>query len=340
MNLLYHVCEYVYKKYMRWYNWTKGAVEMKSSEFSCQSADGTAIHVYKWAADKPKAVVQIAHGAIEHAKRYSHFASALAARGFTVYAGDHRGHGKTAGTIDNTAYFSDGKGGFSLAVDDMYTLTQRIREENPGIKVFLLGHSMGSLMARIYAARYGEAIDGLVLTGTGHVNPALVGIVRGLAKLMMLTLGRRHRSPLLQTLVFGTLNRPFGGETGSEFICSDPDVVKAYAADAFCGNAVSAEFVEQLLWGTRQAARKKTFAAYPKDLPLFVGAGQYDTMGGKNLSAVKKDVADFKSAGAADVTFQIYDGMRHEILNETEKQTVYDDIIGWIERHVDGKSRM
>ena len=108
--------------------------------------------------------------------------------------------------------------------------------------MFLLGHSMGSLMARIYASRYGDAIDGLVLTGTGHVNPVLIGIVRGLAKLMMLTLGRRHRSPLLQTLVFGTLNRPFGGETGSEFICSDPEVVKAYAARRIlrqCGSAPS-----------------------------------------------------------------------------------------------------
>ncbi len=284
--------------------------------------------------------MQIAHGAIEHALRYSHFASVLAAHGFTVYAGDHRGHGKTAGTTPNTAYFSDGKGGFSLAVDDMYTLTQRIKKEHPEQKLYLLGHSMGSLMARIYAARYGDAIDGLVLTGTGHVSPVLIGIVRGLAKLMMLTCGRRHRSPLLQTLVFGTLNRPFGGETGSEFICSDPEVVRAYAADPFCGNPVSAEFVNQLLWGTRQAAKAKTFAAYPKELPLFVGAGQFDTMGGKNLSAVKKDVADFKKAGAADVMFQIYDGMRHEILNETEKQTVYNDIIGWIERHVEGKSGM
>ena len=307
---------------------------MKSSEFSYQSTDGTAIHVYKWATGDPKAVVQIAHGAIEHAGRYADFAEALAARGFTVYADDHRGHGKTAGTTDNTAYFSDGKGGFLLAVDDLHALTQKIKAENPGLKVFLLGHSMGSLMARVYAVRYGTDIDGLVLTGTGRVNPGLIGIVRGMAKVMMIFLGRRHRSPLLQTLVFGTLNRPFKGDTGSEFICSDPAVVGAYAADEFCGNAVSAEFVDQLLWGTREAARKKTFDAYIKSLPLFVGAGEFDTMGGAKLAAVKKDVTDFKAAGVKDVTFHIYDGMRHEILNETDKQKVYGDIIDWMEARV------
>ena len=307
---------------------------MKLSEFSYESTDGTAIYVYKWCGDQSKAVVQIAHGAIEHAKRYSDFAAALVERGFVVYAGDHRGHGRTAGTVEDTAYFSDAKGGFSLAVDDMHILTQRIKEENPGLKVFLLGHSMGSLMSRVYAVRYGKELSGLVLTGTGRVNPILIGVVRGLAKIMMALFGRRHRSPLLKTLVFGTLNRPFAGDTGSEFICSDPKVVAAYAEDAFCGNLVSVEFIDQLLWGTREAARKKTFDAYPKALPLFVGAGEFDTMGGNKLSAVGKDVADFKSAGVKDVTFRTYDGMRHEILNEVEKKSVYNDIIAWLEERV------
>ena len=307
---------------------------MKSSEFSYQSADGTAIHVYQWAADDPKAVVQIAHGAIEHAGRYADFAQALAARGFAVYADDHRGHGRTAGTAENAAYFSDGRGGFSLAVDDLHALTQRIKAEKPGLKVFLLGHSMGSLMARVYAARYGADIDGLVLTGTGRVSPVLIGIVRGLAKIEILFLGRRHRSPLLHKLVFGTLNRPFKGDTGSEFICSDLEVVRAYADDEFCGNMASAEFVDQLLWGTREAARKRTFDRYPKELPLFIGAGEFDTMGGGKLAAVRKDVADFKAAGVQDMVLHVYDGMRHEILNETDKQKVYADIIAWMEAHM------
>lgn len=305
---------------------------MKPYELSYQSSDGTVIHAYKWSADAPKAAVQIAHGAIEHAMRYDDFAQALNSRGFVVYADDHRGHGKTAGNVENAAYFSDKKGGFSLAVDDLYGLTQLIRKENPGLPIFLLGHSMGSLMARVYASRYGSELKGLILTGTGRVSAPLIALVRGFARVIMALRGRRHRTPFLHTLVFGTLNKPFKGETGSEFICSDEAVVKAYAADPYCGNLSSAEFIYEMLGGTRAAALKSTFAGYPKFLPLFIGAGEFDSMGGTQLKAVKQDVEDFKKAGVADFEFKIYDGMRHEILNEKEKRLVYEDIMAWIEK--------
>jgi alpha-beta hydrolase superfamily lysophospholipase len=303
---------------------------MKPHELSFQSSDGTVIHGYRWDADVPKAAVQIAHGAIEHAMRYDDFANSLCAQGFVVYADDHRGHGRTAGTPENVAYFGESDGGFSTAVDDLHTLTQRIREENPDLPVFLLGHSMGSLMARVYASRYGKELSGLILTGTGRVSPPLIALVRSMARISMKLRGRRHRSPFLHKLVFGTLNRPFKGETGSEFICSDEQVVKEYAQDPYCGNLSTAAFIYELLGGTGMAAAKETFARYPKDLPLFIGAGEFDSMGGSGLKAVKQDVQDFKKAGVADFEFKIYEGMRHEILNEKQKQRVYEDIIAWL----------
>ncbi len=180
---------------------------MKPHELSFQSSDGTVIHAYKWGADKPKAAVQIAHGAIEHAMRYDDFAQALNSCGFVVYAEDHRGHGKTAGDVENVAYFGDRDGGFSTAVDDLHVLTRLIREENPGLPIFLLGHSMGSLMARVYASRYGSELAGLVLTGTGRVSAPLIALVRGMARVTMALRGRRHRSRFLHTLVFGTLKQ-------------------------------------------------------------------------------------------------------------------------------------
>ena len=305
---------------------------MARKEFFFKSQDGTEVFVYKWEAKKPKAVVQIAHGAIEHALRYEDFAKALASQGFTVYANDHRGHGKTAQDKDNVGYYSDEKGGFGLAVQDMYALTQTIKKENPGLPVILYGHRMGSLMCRVYAAKYGNELKGLILTGTGRVNVVLIGIVRFLAKAHMLLLGRKSKSKFLHTLVFGTLNKPFKGDTGSEFICTDKAVVDAYVADDFCGNTVTAEFVYELLGGTKQAAEKETFESIPKDLPIFVGAGEFDTMDGKNLIAVKKDVADFSVSN--DVTFKIYENMRHEILNEKDKQVVYADIIEWIKAQI------
>lgn len=301
-------------------------------EFTYESKDKTKIFVYKWTAENPKAIVQIVHGAVEHALRYEDFAKALVTQGFTVYASDHRGHGKTAQSADNVGYYSDEKGGFALAVADMHILTDIIKQENESLPIFLLGHSMGSLMSRVYAAKYGSELKGLILTGTGRVNNVLIGIVRALAKMQILLLGRKHKSPLLHSLVFGTLNKPFKGETGSEFICTDMMVVDVYVKDAFCGNTVTAEFVYELLWGTKQAAKKETFVSIPKTLPIFVGSGEYDTMGGADLSAVKKDVEEFGKRN--EVTFKIYKNMRHEILNETDKKVVYQDIVKWMNEKI------
>lgn len=303
-------------------------------EFTFQSSDGKEIHAYKWPADNPKAVLQIAHGAVEHALRYDALACALAVRGFSVYAEDHLGHGKTAGAPENVAYFSDKAGGFDLAAEDMHTLTKLAEKENPGLPVFLLGHSMGSLLSRVYATRYGNELRGLALTGTGRANPVLLSVVRCLAKLNMKLYGRKHITPFLDSLVFGTLNAPFKSEGKSAFICSDKTVVEAYRADDYCGNTASAEFIYELVKGTRAAFKKEAFENFPKNLPLFMGSGEFDSMGGKKLAEVKKDAAAYKKAGVADLTFNIYPGMRHEILNETGKQQVWNDIIGWLESHM------
>jgi alpha-beta hydrolase superfamily lysophospholipase len=190
-------------------------------------------------------------------------------------------------------------------------------------------------MARVYASRYGSQLKGLVLTGTGRANALLIALVRSMARVTMALRGRRHRTPFLHSLVFGTLNKPFKGETGSEFICSDEAVVKAYAADPYCGNLSTTEFIYEMLGGTRAAALKQTFARYPKDLPLFIGAGEFDSMGGSQLKAVKQDVADYNKVGVVDFQFKVYEGMRHEILNEKDKQRVYDDIIAWLEARID-----
>lgn len=307
---------------------------VKTEEFSFISSDGVQITAYKWAAEKPKAVLQIAHGAVEHAMRYDAFARDLAENGFTVYAEDHLGHGKTAGSPDKVGHYSDRDGAFANIVEDMHTLMQRMQEENPDLPVFLMGHSMGSLLSRVYAAKYGSELTGLVLTGTGHVAAPLIKVVQTLARREMKTKGYGHRSPFLHSLIFGTLNKPFKGEHGCEFICSDPQVVADYVADACCGNTISAEFAYELLEGTKRAAQKQTFENTPKNLPVFIGAGEFDTMGGTKLSAVKQDAADYQKAGIADFTFKVYPGMRHEILNETGKRQVWDDITGWLNKHV------
>lgn len=304
---------------------------MNPIKFCLSTADGTVLQVYKWESDNPKAALQIVHGAAEHAMRYHDFAQVLAKSGYTVYVADHRGHGATAGKPENAGYFSDSSGGFSLVVDDIHKISELIRGENPGKPVFLLGHSMGSLLCRVCAARYREGLSGVILTGTGRVSTPLIAAVRLLARYVMAFYGRRHVSPFLHNLVFGTLNKPFKGEYGCEFICTDEAVIKAYADDEYCGNTSTAEFVFELLGGTRAAAAKKTIDGFPKSVPLLIASGEFDSMGGSGLSAVKKDVAAYRKAGVEDIKFIIYEGMRHEILNEKQKQAVYDDILSWLD---------
>lgn len=307
---------------------------VKAEEFSFISSDGVPVIAYQWASPQPIAVLQISHGAVEHAMRFDEFAGALAERGFSVYAADHLGHGKTAGSPDKVGHFSDHGGAFQMVVEDMHTLTKRMKEENPGLPLFLLGHSMGSMLARIYAAKYGEALDGVVLTGTGGKSAAYLTEMMAVAKCIMILRGKRYRSPKLNKMYIDVLNGPFGGETGNEFICSDPAVVEAYTADAYCGNLRSAEFFYELLWGTREAAAKRTINGFPKTLPLFIGAGEFDSLGGEGLKEVRHAADAYREAGVADFTFKIYTGMRHEILNERDKRQVWNDIFDWLEKHV------
>ncbi len=307
---------------------------VKAAEFSFTSSDGVQIAAYKWAAQKPKALLQIVHGSVEYAMRYDAFARELCAQGFSVYAEDHLGHGKTAKSDDYVGHISDSKGAFLKIAEDIHTLDLRMREEYPGLPVFMYGHSMGSFLARLYAAKYGHELSGVILTGTGGRSAAYLSLMIALAGIVMALRGAAHRPKMLNNLYRKEMNGTFEGSTGNEFICSDPAVVEAYTADPRCGNALSAEFFHEMLWGTREAATKRSVNAFPKELPLLIGAGEFDTVGGRELKEVKKDAAAYKNAGVKDVTLNVYPGMRHEVLNEKGKQQVWDDIISWLNQHI------
>ncbi len=304
-------------------------------EFSFVSSDGVTVAAYKWEAQKPIALLQIVHGSVEYAMRYDAFARALCEHGITVYAEDHLGHGKTAESDDYVGHISDSKGAFLKIVEDMHTLDQRMREENPGLPVFMYGHSMGSMLARLYAAKYGKTLNGVVLTGVGGRSAAFLTGMIATARCAMILRGGRYRLAMLNNMYNNVLSGPFGKERPHEFISSDPAVVEAYNADPRCGNALSAEFFREMLWGTRESASKKVIGGFPKDLPLFVGAGEFDTAGGgEGLKDVRRHVALYEKAGVSDLTFKVYSGMRHEILNEKNKQQVWDDITSWLNKHV------
>lgn len=309
---------------------------MRSDTFLLNAPDGTPLFVRRWLPDgDARGAVQIAHGMAEHSARYARLAEVLTADGFAVYANDHRGHGETAADPKDVGFFAD-KGGFDLVVDDLHLLTERIADDLPGIPIVLLGHSMGSFMARVYAARHSADIAGLVLSGTGGSQGLLGTIGQNIARVQATLRGRRHRSGLMNTLSFGQYNNAFKPtRTDFDWLSRDEAEVDAYIADPQCGEVFTAGFYVDLLGGIAASNDPKVLASIRPDLPVLVISGDADPVGdaGKGVRAV----ADALSAARVeDVTCTLYPGARHELFNETNRDEVMADLLGWLDQHIPG----
>jgi alpha-beta hydrolase superfamily lysophospholipase len=306
---------------------------MKAKTFTLKGADGAKIFVYAWLPDgKPAAAVQIAHGMAEHAARYERFAGALTGAGYAVYANDHRGHGKTAGSLAAVGWIAE-KDGWDLVLDDMHRLTETIKKENPGVPVFLFGHSMGSFFSRGYIARWGGEITGVVLSGTGG-DPGLLGKVGVIvAKIEKALKGGKAKSPLMTSLSFGAYNKPFKpNRTDFDWLSRDNAEVDKYVADPYCGDVFSSGFWVDFLSGLGSLYRSDYMPKVPKGLPIYLFSGEKDPVG-NNTKGVHEVYDAFKKAGVTDVSMKIYPNGRHEMLNETNRDEVEKDVIGWLNKH-------
>ncbi|ROQ39838.1 alpha-beta hydrolase superfamily lysophospholipase [Frondihabitans sp. PhB188] len=279
---------------------------MARDDRTLTDAHGVVIHYYVWAASAPRGIVQLAHGVGEYALRYERLAEALAAAGYTVYADDHRGHGRTG--IGQWGEGSPmlghlGPGGLPATVEAVRDVTRTARADAPGLPLVLLGHSWGSLMAQIIVDAHADDYDGAVLTGTAY------------------------RTPL--TMNGGDLNKRHAhlGTTGFEWLSRDPAVAAAMAVDPL---AIPATVLK--LFGLRDALRLYGRPTrHPKrDLPLLVMVGDDDPLGGR--TSAEKLVAAYRDrSGFTDVELIVYDGARHEVFNETNRDEVTVDLIGWLD---------
>ncbi|WP_247739318.1 alpha/beta hydrolase [Bacillus sp. 165] len=300
---------------------------MPASTFYFHTTDGHKIHTKKWIEGKsPKAIVQIAHGMAEHIERYNAFANELLKHDIYVYGNDHRGHGQTSGT---PRYFSE-ENGFEKVVNDMYELTNLIREEQGNVSIFLFGHSMGSFLARRYIQLYGNEIRGVLLSGTGG-NPGILGkIGRTIAKWECKRNGRTSPSPLLDKLTFGNFNKQFQpARTQFEWLTRNDAEVDKYIEDSLCGGIFTAGFFHDLLTGLKIINKKKNIQLVPSALPIYIFSGSQDPVG-NNTKGVQQVCNTFQRAGVTNITFKLYEGGRHEMLNEINQEEVYTDIINWI----------
>lgn len=297
-------------------------------EFTVPSSDGVhAVHAVLWLPEgQPKAVVQLVHGICEYALRYDPFASFLTTHGLAVVGHDHLGHGLTAKGPEEYGYFSE----WWDLVRDVRAVQLKVRETYSELPYFLLGHSMGSFVARTFLIDYPGTVDGCILSGTGQ-EPALTVA----AGKLLTSLGDPHKvNKLFYDLSIGAYNKKFApARTGADWICRDEKVVDAYLADPLCNFQTTAGMNHAMMTGLQYVARKKNLDRMDKDTPIYFFAGDADPVGAMG-KGVKKVAGWFREAGVKDVTVKLYPGGRHEMLNETNREEVFQDTLAWLESHI------
>jgi alpha-beta hydrolase superfamily lysophospholipase len=303
----------------------KGRGAMQSSTFAIVR-DGAAIFVRRWAPDSPpRAAVQIAHGLAEHSARYERVAAALTATGYAVYASDHRGHGPACAPAD-LGFFAD-ENGWRKCLEDLWAVNRRIAADLPRAPIVFMGHSLGSIMGQQFIAEHGGDLAGAVLSGTSGQPPAILPLGRLLARFERWRLGPRGHSAILRKMLFEDFNKPFKpARTDFDWLSRDPAEVDKYIADPLCGFPFTTQLAVDLLDALGPIASKETIARIPKTLAIYIFSGARDPLGANLQSLVKA----YAGAGLTKVTTRIYPGARHETLNETNRNEVVAQLIGWL----------
>ena len=305
-------------------------------EFYFPSKDGnTEIHTIEWKPEgEVRAVLQICHGMVEYIRRYDEFAQFLCGEGYYVVGNDHLGHGKSIQAKSEYGFFNE-KYGNACVLGDMHTLRQRTEKKYPGVPYFMLGHSMGSSLLRQYIQMYGNGLSGAVLMGTvaDHKKAALL-FGKRLCRVMAAFRGWHYRSKMVDNLVLGAYNKKFKpARTRADWITSDNENLDMYVADPLCSFMSTVNAYYNVFSGMIGIQRKESVYMIPKVLPVLFVSGADDPVGefGKG---VRKIYEKYRAAGIRDVTLRLYTGDRHEILNETDRDQVYKDLLGWFEKHI------
>ncbi|MGE9970731.1 lysophospholipase [Candidatus Pseudoscillospira sp. SGI.172] len=305
----------------------------KQQDFTFPSADGVhTVHAVLWPADgETGAVVQIVHGISEYAERYASFAAFLNARGYAVVGHDHLGHGRTAGEGEY-GYFPE-RDGWHTVNRDVRRMRELTGERYPGMPYFLLGHSMGSFQARTYLIDYPGTVDGCILSGTGQEPAVLVAFGRLLSGVLCRIQGPGHVSRLITALSLGAYNGRFKpNRTSADWISRDTEVVDAYVADKLCRFVPTVGMFHAMMEGIAYIGAPKNAAKMDRSTPVALFSGDADPVGGEG-KGVQKVFQLFQAAGCEDVRCKLYPGARHEILNETNRLEVWQDMLDWLEEH-------
>lgn len=311
---------------------------MLDSYFAYKGEDGKVVAARKWVPGKKaevthpvRAIVQIVHGMAEHIGRYHHFAKKLAEDARILTAGnDLRGHGQTAGSLDQVGRVTEE---WEVMLKDVQLLAARLRREYPRRPLIMFGHSFGSIVVQALLPQMSEQIDGIILSGIPATSEWERKLGEWIVHLQMPLMGRAAKARLLTKLTFLGHNRGFYPRTTSyDWLSRDRSQVAAYVQDPYCGQACSLQFYRNLFVGLNAVSRLPHHKIR-YDLPVLLLAGDQDRAG-KGRTGTESAKQALENAGLTDVTSIIYEGGRHEMLNEVNRLDVYEDILHWIELRV------
>ena len=276
----------------------------------------------------PLGVIEIVHGMCEHRHRYEKTIERFNKLGFICAIYDLRGHGDRVLTDDDLGYFSSK--GYRLLLQDLDEYTMHLKREYPNLPIILIGHSMGSLISRVYLKKHSKDVDAVVLSGTPSdvFGPKFV---RVLIHLCALFRGWRYRSPFISKLIFGRYNKIFSKEgIRNSWICSDMSVVDKFDKDKKCGFMFTLNGYNILMSLMMSAYNKMGWISKNKDLPIMFISGADDPCR-VNDDYFKKSVLSLKRMGFPNTYSKLYQDMRHEVFNEPNNDEVFDDIMKFLE---------
>ena len=307
---------------------------MVKEEFTYDSRDGKSqLHAVRYLPDENveiRGVIQVVHGMAEYIERYEELAGFLTEKGFVVTGEDHLGHGRSVGKRGRYGYFCE-QDPATVMVRDVHRLKKMTQPLYPKVPYVLIGHSMGSFLVRNYMFRYGTGINGAILMGTGMQTPGFLMLCKAVALSQRVLFGSAHVSKLIHNLAFKNYNKAIENPKSSyDWLTRDEERVERYNADAHCGIVFTVNGFSTMFELLSRLNDTDNLARIPKELPVLILSGSEDPVGDYG-KGVQKTYESLETAGLVNVQMKIYEGDRHELINELNRDEVMHDICAWLE---------
>lgn len=305
---------------------------------SFPSSDGkTTIHAVCWEpTGKPIAILQLVHGMVEYIERYDEFAGYMVSQGFLVVGHDHLGHGDSVTTLDKRGYIAEGDHPESFMIKDIHRLRIGTQKKYPGLPYYILGHSMGSYLLRMYLTAHGEGLTGAIICGTGSIPDPATTLGLTICESLAKKHGWFYRSTFVQKLSYAGPYRKFdlyGEDPERSWLTKDTEIVKKYYENEKCTFVFTLNAYKALFHTVYFDNQPENIRKIPKKLPLLLVSGEDDPVGDMG-KGVKRVYQQLVQAGIQDVVCRLFENDRHELLNETDRTDVYAYLRDWLLEHI------